>query len=77
MNSLLIFDYPYFFFRAKPPDIRNFITNPVIMSIDLTEQTTPSTRRRKPLRSDLFTKSLFEERNLPPDNEKAKTHHEV
>ena len=47
------------------------------MSIDLTEQTTPSTRRRKPLRSDLFTKSLFEERNLPPDNEKAKTHREV
>ena len=48
-----------------------------MMSIDLTEQTTPPTRRRKALRSDLFTKSLFEERNLPPDNEKAKTHREV
>jgi hypothetical protein len=42
------------------------------MSIDLTEQTTPPNQRRKALRSDLFTKDLFEERNLPPDHEKVK-----
>ena len=50
------------------------------MSIDLTEPTTPPDRRlgkRKDLRSELFTKDLFEERNLPPDNEKAKTYREV
>ena len=68
------FDYPNLF-RAKPPDIRNFITNLIIMSIDLTEQATPPTRHRKALRSEIFTKDLFEERNLPPDNGKAKTHH--
>ena len=62
------------FFCTKPPDIRNFITNLIIMSIDLTEQTTPPTWRRNALRSELFTKDLFEERNIPPDNEKAKTH---
>ena len=44
------------------------------MSIDLTEQATPPTRHRKALRSEIFTKDLFEERNLPPDNGKAKTH---
>jgi len=47
------------------------------MSIDPTEQTTPPNQRRKALRSDLFTKDLFEERNLPPDHEKVKTHREV
>ncbi len=50
------------------------------MSIDLTEPTTPPTQRlekRKALRSDLFTKDLFEERNLTQDHEKAKTHREV
>lgn len=47
------------------------------MSIDLTEPTTPPTqrlRKRKALRSDLFTKDLFEEKNLPPDHKNAKTH---
>ena len=47
------------------------------MSIDLTEQTTPPTWRRKALYSELFAKELFEERNPPPDNEKEKTHREV
>ncbi len=50
------------------------------MSIDLTEPTTPPTKRlgkRKALRSELFTKDLFEERNLSQDHEKAKTHREV
>ena len=50
------------------------------MSIDLTEPTTPPIQRlgkRKALRSDLFTKDLFEERNLPPDHKNAKTHCEV
>lgn len=47
------------------------------MSIDLTEQTTLPTWHRKALCSELFTKDLFEELNLPPDNEKAKTHREV
>jgi len=50
------------------------------MSIDLTEPTTPPIQRlgkRKELRSDLFTKDLFEERNLPPNHEKVKTHREV
>jgi hypothetical protein len=50
------------------------------MSIDLTEPTTPPTQRlgkRKALRSELFTKDLFEEKNLPQDHEKAKTHREV
>ena len=47
------------------------------MSVDLTEPTTPPTQRhgkRKTLHSDLFTKELFEENNLPPDHENAKTH---
>ena len=50
------------------------------MSIDLTEPTTPPTQRlgkRKDLRSDLFTKDLFDKRSLLPGYEKAKTHHEV
>lgn len=50
------------------------------MSIDLTEPTTPPIQRlgkRKALRSDLFTKDLFEERNLPADHKNAKTHREV
>ncbi len=45
------------------------------MSIDLTEPTNPG--KRKALRSDLFTKDLFEERNLPPEHKDAKTHREV
>lgn len=47
------------------------------MSIDLSEPTTPPTQRlgkRKALRSELFTKGLFEEKSLPPDHENAKTH---
>ena len=47
-----------------------------ISLIDLTEQTIPP-QRKKALHSDLFTKNLFEKQNLSPDNEKAKTHHEV
>ncbi|CAB4490884.1 unnamed protein product [Rhizophagus irregularis] len=50
------------------------------MSVDLTEPTTPPAQRlgkRKALRSELFTKDLFEERSLPQDHEKAKTHREV
>ena len=44
------------------------------MSVDITEPTTPPTqrnRKRKALRSDLFTKDLFEEKNLPPDHKNA------
>jgi hypothetical protein len=33
--------------------------------------------KRKALRSELFTKDLFEERNLPRGHEKEKTHREV
>ncbi|CAI2194134.1 2759_t:CDS:1, partial [Funneliformis geosporum] len=50
------------------------------MSIDLTELTTPPIqhlRKRKVLYSDLFTKDLFEERNLPPEHKDAKTYREV
>ncbi|GBC19616.2 zinc finger BED domain-containing protein RICESLEEPER 2-like [Rhizophagus irregularis DAOM 181602=DAOM 197198] len=50
------------------------------MSVDLTEPTTPPAQRlgkKKALRSELFTKDLFEERSLPQDHEKAKTHREV
>lgn len=45
------------------------------MSIDLTE--TAHLDKRKALRSELFTKDLFEERNLPPEHKNAKTHREV
>ena len=50
------------------------------MSVDLTEPTTPPSQRltkRKALRSDLFTKDLFEETNLPQEHENAKTHRVV
>jgi len=46
----------------------------------LTEPTTPPSQRlakRKALRSDLFTKDLFEETNLPQEHENAKTHRVV
>jgi len=46
------------------------------MSIDLTEATTPP-KKRKAVRSELFTKDLFEERSLPQDHKNAKTHREV
>jgi hypothetical protein len=46
------------------------------MSIDLTEQTTSHEKQRS-LRSELFTKGLFEERDLPPQDKNAKTHREV
>jgi hypothetical protein len=54
-----LIDYPNLFFIS----IRLIIL--IIMSIDLTEPTTPPTQRlgkRKALRSDLFTKDLFEEK---------------
>jgi len=44
------------------------------MSVDLTE---PSIRKRKALHNELFTKNLFEERNLLPKHKDAKTHCEV
>ncbi|CAB5349096.1 unnamed protein product [Rhizophagus irregularis] len=50
------------------------------MSIDLTEPTTPPSSRlgkRKALHSDLFTKKLFVQRDLPPEHKDAKTHREV
>ena len=50
------------------------------MSVSLTEPTTPLNQhliKRKALRSELFTKDLFEERNLPRGHEKEKTHQEV
>jgi len=34
-------------------------------------------RKRKGLRSELFTKELFEEKDLPPEHIDAKTHREV
>ena len=40
-------------------------------------ETTTSLGKRKALRSELFTKDLFEEKDLPPEHEKAKTHREV
>ena len=42
-------------------------------TIDLTN----NIRKRKTLRSELFTKELFEERDLPPEHKNAKTHQEV
>ncbi|CAI2185704.1 9259_t:CDS:2, partial [Funneliformis geosporum] len=33
--------------------------------------------KKKALRSDLFTKDFFEERNLSPDHKDAKTHRKV
>ena len=33
-----------------------------------------NTGKRKALRSELFTKDLFEEKNLPPEHKDAKTH---
>jgi len=30
--------------------------------------------KKKNLRSDLFIKDLFEEKNIPPDHKNAKTH---
>ncbi|GES89950.1 zinc finger BED domain-containing protein RICESLEEPER 2-like [Rhizophagus clarus] len=50
------------------------------MSVDLTKSIPPPTQRlgkRKAVRSKLFTKDLFEERNLPQGHEKEKTHREV
>jgi len=50
------------------------------MSVNLTEPTMPPNQcliKRKALRSELFTKDLFEERNLPRGHEKEKTHQEV
>jgi hypothetical protein len=50
------------------------------MSVDLAEPTTPPTQRlgkRKALRSELFIRDLFEERNLPQGHANAKTHREV
>ena len=47
------------------------------MSVDLTEPTTSPNQRltkRKALRSELFTKDLFEETNLPQEHENANTH---
>jgi hypothetical protein len=47
------------------------------MSVDLTEPTTPLSQRltkRKALRSELFTKGLFEETNLTQEHENANTH---
>ena len=44
------------------------------MSVDLTES---SIGKRKALYSELFTKDLFEERNLLPEHKDAKTHCEV
>ncbi|CAB4380896.1 unnamed protein product [Rhizophagus irregularis] len=58
----------------------HFYSYSTIMSVDLTEPTTPPAQRlgkRKALRSEHFTKDLFEERSLPQDHEKAKTHREV
>ena len=46
-----------------------------IMSIDLTEPTTHPENRR--LRSELFTKGLFEEKDLPQEHKDAKTSCEV
>ena len=46
------------------------------MSIDLTKPTIPSSclGKRKALHSDLFTKKLFVQRDLPPEHKDAKTH---
>ena len=33
-----------------------------------------NTGKRKALRSELITKDLFEEKNLPPEHKDAKTH---
>ncbi len=44
------------------------------MFVDLTEL---SIGKRKALRSELFTKDLFKERNLSPEHKDAKTHREV
>ena len=52
----------------------------IIMSVNLTEPTTPPNQRlikSKALRSELFTKDLFEERNLSRGHEKEKTNQEV
>ena len=35
-------------------------------------ETTTSLGKRKALRSELFTKDLFEEKDLPPEHEKQK-----
>jgi hypothetical protein len=43
--------------------------------IDLTEPS--SLGKRKSLRSELFVKGLFEEKNLPLEHKDAKTHREV
>jgi hypothetical protein len=67
----MIFDYQILIF---------FFTPPITMSVDLTEPTTPPAQRlgkRKALRSELFTRDLFEERNLPQGHANAKTHREV
>ena len=63
----MICHYPNLFFSAN-----------LKMSINLTEPTTlPSSclGKRKALHSDLFTKKLFVQRDLPPEHEDAKTHY--
>jgi hypothetical protein len=42
-------------------------------TIDIAEPTT----QRKALRSELFIKNLFEEKELPPENKDANMHREV
>lgn len=44
------------------------------MSENITES---ATGKRKALRSELFTKDLFEEKELPPGHKLAKTHRQV
>jgi hypothetical protein len=45
-------------------------------TIDITEPTT-QLGKRKALRSELFIKNLFEEKELPPEHKDANTHREV
>ena len=50
------------------------------MSVDLTELATPPTQRlgkRKALRSDIFIKDFFEEKNLSSDHRNSKAHRVV
>lgn len=46
---------------------------------EITDLTEPASHlgKRKALRSELFAKNLFEEKNLPPEHKDAKTHREV
>ncbi|PKK71257.1 hypothetical protein RhiirC2_778639 [Rhizophagus irregularis] len=45
-------------------------------TIDIDEPTT-QLGKRKALRSELFVKNLFEEKELPPEHKDAKSHREV